>query len=81
MKKVLCLMVAFFALFVWTGVSSDALLTSDTPSTPGITLGGDMLWDGTGGGAPYYEPQGFWQNYCNSIFSISVSRPFGAICY
>ncbi len=37
------------------GNASATTLTFDTPSTPGITLGGNMMWNGIGGGHLYNE--------------------------
>lgn len=42
-----------FALLAFSGAAANleaATLTFDTNVTPGVSMGGNMLWDGTGGG-------------------------------
>ncbi len=54
-KKLLVGLVTMLFLAGMVGVASADVLTFDTNSTPGISLGGSMKWNGTGGGHLYNE--------------------------
>ena len=54
-KKLLVGLVTMLFLAGMVGVASADVLTFDTNSTPGISLGGGMRWNGTGGGHLYNE--------------------------
>lgn len=54
-KKVFTFIAALTLGAAIAGNASATTLTFDTSVTPGITLGGGMLWDGTGGGHLYNE--------------------------
>ncbi|MBF0483345.1 MAG: PEP-CTERM sorting domain-containing protein [Candidatus Omnitrophica bacterium] len=55
MRKLLSLAVAVLVIAGFAGKASATMLTFDDPSTLGVTLGGQMTWNGDGGGHLYNE--------------------------
>lgn len=54
-KKIFTFIAALTLGAAMAGSASATTLTFDTSVTPGITLGGNMTWNGTGGGHLYNE--------------------------
>lgn len=71
MKKKILIGLVTGLLALGVSISANATtLTFDTPVTPGIILGGGMLWHGVGGGHLYNE---WWNNDDMIIFDFTQS--------
>ncbi|HOW36365.1 MAG TPA: PEP-CTERM sorting domain-containing protein [Candidatus Omnitrophota bacterium] len=69
MSRLLRNLFLVLAILALTVKAEATLLTFDTDTTPGITLGGGMLWNGIGGGHLYNE---WWNNDDDILFSSPI---------